>query len=74
MKKVDRVMEPSEDYQAFLKMDLSKAKPEEYVVLVDGKMFGKGKNLVRIVNRARKMFPKQVPFVAKIPPKGLLVY
>ena len=64
---------PSKNFQTFLKTDLSKAKPGQYLVLVGGKLFKKGKNIKKMLSEARKKFPSQTPFVTKVPERGVLV-
>lgn len=65
--------QPSKNYKSFLKMDLSKTRPGQYVVLVNGKLFKKGKNVQKMLHEAEREYPGETPFIAKMPPKGVLV-
>ena len=55
----------SKNLEAYLRLNKARYK-DQYVVLVDGKLVGKGKNIEKILKRVRKSFPKRVPFVAKV--------
>ncbi|MBI4130196.1 hypothetical protein HY468_02680 [Candidatus Roizmanbacteria bacterium] len=63
----------NKNYQAFLKMDLSKAQPGQYVVLVDGEFFGRSKDVEKLLKDARKRYPAKTPFVFKMPERGTIV-
>ena len=58
--------------EAYLRLNKARYK-DQYVVLVDGKLVGKGKDIEKILKRVRKSFPKRVPFVAKVPGNEALV-
>ena len=57
---------------AYLKLD-SRGSEGKYVVLVDGRVVGKGKNIQRIIARVRRQHPGKVPFVAKVPEEGTMI-
>lgn len=61
-------------YQKLKLSDARKFKAGEYVVVVDGKLFRKGKNLVEILNEAQKRHPQDTPLVAKVPHKGVFIF
>jgi len=63
----------NKNYQAFLKSDLSKARPGQYVVFIDGKLFKKGIAIEKILREAREKYPTKTPFVSKMPERGTLV-
>ena len=62
----------SKNFQAFLKLDTSKYL-NEYIVMIDKKVVGNGKDIVSILKAVYKKYPKKMPFVAKIPEKSVLV-
>lgn len=62
----------SENFQAFLKLNQEKY-ANKYVVIVNKKLVASGQDIVTMLKSARKRYPKQVPFVAKIPDKSVLV-
>ena len=63
----------SKNFNAFLKLNLAKYKPGEYLVLVGGKVKQKGVSIERMLASVMKKYPNETPFVAKIPPRGTLV-
>ena len=47
----------------------------KYVVIVAGELVGAGKDLCRLVRRARKLYPRETPFVARVrDPRKLCAY
>jgi len=67
----------NKNFVAYQKLKLSderKFKAGEYVVIVGGKLFSKGKNLVKILNEAQKRRPQDTPLVTKVPHKGIFIY
>ncbi len=62
----------SENFQAYLKLDTSKL-TNQYVVIINGKVFATGPNIEEMLKKARKKYPGKIPFVAKVPEKELLV-
>ena len=47
----------------------------KYVVIAQGTLIGSGLNLGKLLKEARKRFPKEVPFVAKVrDPRCLYTY
>ncbi len=62
----------SKNLQAYLRLNKARYK-DQYVVLVNGKLVGKGKNIEKILKRVRKTYPRKVPFVAKVPGDEVLV-
>jgi hypothetical protein len=55
----------SKNLEAYLRLNKARYK-DQYAVLVDGKLVGKGKDIEKILKRVRKTFPKSVLFVAKV--------
>ncbi|MBI5244097.1 MAG: hypothetical protein HY922_10550 [Elusimicrobia bacterium] len=62
----------SKNLQAYLKLNLERF-PDQYVVLVDGKLIGAGASLEPLLRRARRKHPRKTPFVAKIPGPQTLI-
>ena len=62
----------SDNFQSFLKLDTSKL-ANQYVVIINGKLFASGQDIENMLKKARKQHPGKIPFVAKIPDKELLV-
>jgi hypothetical protein len=70
--RVARGKRMSKNLEAYLRLDKTRYK-DQYVVLVDGKLVGKGKAIDKILRNVRKSYPRKVPFVAKVPGDEVLV-
>lgn len=62
----------SKNFEAFLKLN-KKGLQNKYIVMVNEKIVEKGEDIERMLERVRKMYPKEVPFVAKIPDERMMV-
>ena len=62
----------SKNFQAFLKLDLSKYL-NQYVVMIDKKVVASGKDIVSMLKSVRREYPRKTPLIAKIPEKSVLV-
>ncbi len=62
----------NKNLQAYLKLE-SKGSEGKYVVLVEGEVVAKGKDLVRMLARVRRQYPGKVPCVAKVPEEGTMI-
>lgn len=61
-------------YQKLKLSDARKFKAGEYVVIVGGKLFSKGKNLAKILSEAQKKYPKDIPLISKVPHKAVFIF
>lgn len=62
----------SKNLEAYLKLNKAKYK-RQYVVLVDGKLVARGKDIEKILKKVHRTYPRKVPFVAKVPRDEVLV-
>lgn len=62
----------TDNFQTFIKLDKSKL-ANQYVVIINKKVFATGTDIESMLKNARKKYPKQIPFVAKVPDKEVLV-
>lgn len=62
----------SKNFQAFLKLEKSNL-INQYVVIVNKKVVATGTDIETMLKKAKKQYPSQVPFVAKVPDKQVLV-
>lgn len=62
----------SKNLHAYLKLDL-RNHPDQYAVLVDGKLVGAGTDLQALLRKARKRFPNKTPAIAKVPGSQTLI-
>ena len=63
----------SENFQAFLKLNRSKL-ANQYVVIINKKVFEIGEDIESMLKKARKKYPRKIPFIAKVPDKEVLVF
>ncbi len=63
----------SKNFNTYIKLN-KKGLENKYVVIVKGKLFDKGENIEEMLDKVMKKYPKEVPFVAKVPNDRLLVY
>lgn len=65
------------NFQAYQKLNLLNQKrfnPGEYVVIVGGKLFRKGRELEKFLAEARRKHPKELPLVTKVPQRGTFIF
>ena len=62
----------SKNLEAYLRLNKARYK-NLYVVLVNGKIVAKGKNIEKILRRVQKSYPRRVPFAAKVLGNEVLV-
>jgi hypothetical protein len=62
----------SENFQAYLELDISKYL-NQYIVIIDKKVVANGKDIVSMLKSVRKKYPHKTPLIAKIPEKSVLV-
>jgi len=62
----------SKNFQAYLKLN-KKGLEEKYVVIVKGKVVGKGKDIEKMLSMAKRKYPRETPLVAKVPSEEVLI-
>ena len=62
----------TKNFQAYITLD-KKGLENEYVVIIDGKLFAQGNEIEDMLKDAKKNFPTKTPFVAKVPDERMLV-
>ena len=62
----------SKNFNAFLKLN-KKGLQNEYIVMVNEKVIEKGKDIEKMLERVKKKYPRETPFVAKIPDERMMV-
>jgi len=63
---------PSKNLEAFLRLDKRKL-ANQYVVIVGAKLVATGTDLETMLRRVKHRYPRQIPFIAKIPAPTTLV-
>ncbi|MBI2901878.1 MAG: hypothetical protein HYY17_16970 [Planctomycetes bacterium] len=67
-------MKRDANWQRYLTLDAGKY-AGKYVVIVAGHLVGAGRNLRKLLDLARKIAPREIPFVARMrDPKKVCVY
>jgi hypothetical protein len=58
--------------QTFLRLDKRKL-ANQYVVIVGSKLVATGTDIEALLRRVRRRYPRQIPFVAKVPAPTTLI-
>ena len=68
------IVKRDRNWQKYLTLDARKY-AGKYIVIVAGQLVGAGQNLKTLLTLARKMAPREIPFVARMrDPKKVCVY
>jgi len=62
----------TKNYEVYLKLD-KKDLENKYVVIVNGEIIAKGEDIEEMLAGVRKKYPREVPFVGKVPDKRMLI-
>ncbi len=62
----------TENFEAYLKID-KRGLENEYVIFVNGKMVAKGEDIERMLEKVRREYPNEIPFVARVPDERMLI-
>lgn len=58
--------------KAYLNLDTTNL-ANKYVIIVNGKVVAKGRDIEEMLKRVTKKYPDEIPFIAKVPPKQMLI-
>jgi len=72
MKKKQTTMHASEEFEFFIKSPLTKYKGN-YVALLGKKVIASGRSAKTAWEKAKKLYPKKLPTIAKVPSEEVLV-
>ncbi len=62
----------TKNFEAYLELDKTGLE-NKYVIIVNGEIVAKGEDIENMLDRVRKKYPKEIPFVAKVPDERLLI-
>lgn len=62
----------TKNFEAYFKIDRTGLE-NKYVVIVNGDIVAKGEDIENMLETVRKKFPKETPFVAKVPDERMLI-
>jgi len=60
------------NFEAYLKLDKTGLE-NKYIIIVNGKVVDKGEDIENMLDRVRRKYPNEVPFVAKVPDERILI-
>ncbi|MCL0053294.1 DUF5678 domain-containing protein [Dehalococcoidales bacterium] len=60
------------NFDAYIALDKTDLE-NKYVIIVDGEVVAKGKDIEEMLDRVRQEYPHERPFVAKVPEERILV-
>lgn len=62
----------SKDFDAYLKLD-KRGLENKYVIIVNGEVVAKGKNIEDILDKVKQKYPHEIPFIVKVPDERMLI-
>lgn len=62
----------TKNFDAYFKIDRTGLE-NKYVVIVNGDIVAKGEDIENMLETVRKKFPRETPFVAKVPDERMLI-
>ena len=62
----------SKNFETYLGLDKTGLE-NKYIVIIDGEVIYKGEDIENTLNNIRKKYPNEIPFVAKVPDKRMLI-
>ena len=63
----------TKNFEAYYKLDTTGLE-NKYVILVDGEVVAKGEDIETMLEEVRQKYPDEIPFVAKVPDKKMLIF
>ncbi|MBE0477540.1 hypothetical protein IBX65_00265 [Candidatus Aerophobetes bacterium] len=60
------------NFDAYIALD-KKGLENKYVIIVNGEVVAKGENIEEMLDRVRREYPHERPFIAKVPEERVLV-
>jgi len=60
------------NFDAYIALDKTGLE-NKYVIIVNGEMVAKGENIKEMLDKVRREYPHERPFVAKVPEERVLV-
>lgn len=62
----------TKNFEAYLKLDKTDLE-NKYVVIVNGEIIAKGEDIESMLEKVRRKYPHEIPFVAKVPDEKMLI-
>ena len=62
----------TKNFEAYYELDKTDLE-NKYVILVDGKLVAKGEDIETMLKEVLQKYPDEIPFVAKVPDKMMII-
>lgn len=62
----------TKNFDAYVRLDKTGLE-KKYVIIVSGDVVAKGENIEEMLERVRREYPNEIPFVAKVPEERMLI-
>ncbi|MGC1120155.1 MAG: DUF5678 domain-containing protein [Candidatus Methanofastidiosia archaeon] len=62
----------SKNFEAYYNLDKTGLE-NQYLVLINGEVVAKGEDIETMLEEVRKKYPDEIPFVAKVPDRKMLI-
>lgn len=62
----------TKNFDAYVRLDKTGLE-KKYVIIVNGEVVAKGENIEEMLERVRREYPNEIPFVAKVPEERMLI-
>ena len=60
------------NFEAYLRLDKTGLE-NKYVVIIHGEIVAKGEDIEKMLESVRQKYPRETPFVAKVPDQRMLI-
>jgi len=62
----------TKNFETYLRLDKTDLE-NKYVVIINGEIVAKGKDIENMLEKVRRKYPHEMPFVAKVPDERMLI-
>ena len=62
----------TKDFEAYLRLDKTGLE-NKYVIIINCEVVAKGENIENMLERVKREYPHEIPFVAKVPDERVLI-
>jgi hypothetical protein len=62
----------TKNFEAYYDLDKTGLE-NKYLILIDGEVVAKGEDIETMLEEVRKKYPDEIPFVAKVPDRKMLI-
>lgn len=62
----------TKNFEAYYNLDKTGLE-NQYLILIDGEVVAKGEDIETMLEEVRQKYPDEIPFVAKVPDRKMLI-